>query len=137
MHWDVFLRVRWFFGVIAACGGIFAQIKDPVAVDGWPVGPTTVAGGVVVLLIVKTIEGWWKVQCVRAERLATAEAIKEARDGRVTELESRLETAKLNEACVRAELALWRRKCVNQPTDREIAAAHKRAREHPDEFLSN
>ena len=134
MHWDVFLRVRWFFG---ACGALFAQIKDPIVIEGWPVGPTTVAGGVVVVLAVKMIEGWWALQRVRAEKAAAAEAAKEARDGRVTELESRLETAKLNEACVRAELALWRRKCVNQPTDREIAAAHKRAREHPDEFLSN
>lgn len=134
MHWDVFLRIGWAF---AACGALFAQIKDPIVIEGWPVGPTTVAGGVVVVLAVKMIEGWWALQRVRAEKAAAAEAAKEARDGRVTELESRLETAKLNEACVRAELALWRRKCVNQPTDREIAAAHKRAREHPDEFLSN
>lgn len=103
----------------------------------WNSGVNAIVIGVVGLIVSQLIQQYLSFHKARLEKRERDEENRNIRNDQLADLRSLCEKRRLDLAADRGELAVWRRRCENGPTDREISAARKYAREHPDEFAQS
>ncbi len=132
---------RDFFRIGGAASGLYGAAhllaQAAQAGHGWGDATTPVTVGVTGMIVAKLLDGWIAIHRARVERQAAADAATAARDVRAAELESRLDNSRRACAAARAELDVWKRRCTNPPTDRDVQAALKRARERPGDYADD